>query len=480
MVLRHTIYNLLGLGVPLIAAVFSIPILIEVLGTERFGLLTLIWAVVSYFGLFDLGLGLAMTQQLAVVFARNDEDKVGPLVATSCVLMLGLGAGAGSLLALLAPLGVEHLTGVPNPQEAINAVYVLACSMPAVVLTSGLRGILVAKRSFGIVNLIRLPMGLWTFLGPLAVVFFGSARLDWIAAALAAGRVVACFGYGFFAWRELPEAHGRMHLRFRLFRSLYETGGWMTVSNIVSPLMGYIDRFFIGVLVSATAVAYFATPQELVTKIWILPGALTTVLFPSFAEQISKRDGKTWGLFKESIYWLFVLLLPVTTALAIFSHELLTYWIDPDFASHSAMLLQIFSFGILINCMAHVPFTLIQSAGRARLTALVHLVEVPGFVVVLWWLTSTHGAFGAALAWLFRLLVDTLLMFALGVRLLERPVKMMAERKIVLLGLLAIASFSGVWFQSIEVRMIWWLSFSLFVFIVLIKPRVRDLRLGEY
>ena len=63
--LRHTSYNFLGLGLPLVVALFTIPVLVRELGDARFGLLTLIWAVTSYFGLFDLGLGRALTQQLA-------------------------------------------------------------------------------------------------------------------------------------------------------------------------------------------------------------------------------------------------------------------------------------------------------------------------------------------------------------------------------------------------------------------------------
>jgi hypothetical protein len=47
--LKHSVYNLLGLGLglglPLIAAVFTIPRLIEDLGESRFGILTIIWAL---------------------------------------------------------------------------------------------------------------------------------------------------------------------------------------------------------------------------------------------------------------------------------------------------------------------------------------------------------------------------------------------------------------------------------------------------
>ena len=47
---------------------------------------------------------------------------------------------------------------------------------------------------------------------------------------------------------------------------LLRFGGWMTVSNIVGPLMVTLDRFLIGALISVSAVAYYATPYEVVSQ----------------------------------------------------------------------------------------------------------------------------------------------------------------------------------------------------------------------
>src|SRR5260370_40800032 len=62
---RNTVWNLLGSGAPMIVAVVCIPILIRGLGKERFGVLTLAWALIGYASLFDLGLGRALTQLVA-------------------------------------------------------------------------------------------------------------------------------------------------------------------------------------------------------------------------------------------------------------------------------------------------------------------------------------------------------------------------------------------------------------------------------
>lgn len=64
---RNTVWNLAGSVLTLIVAVACIPILIKRFGEERFVMLTLVWALVGFAGLFYVGFGRALTQ----VMARN-------------------------------------------------------------------------------------------------------------------------------------------------------------------------------------------------------------------------------------------------------------------------------------------------------------------------------------------------------------------------------------------------------------------------
>ena len=50
---KNFAWNLLGAGLPLVVAIFTIPLLVSGLGQDRFGLLTLAWIIVGYFSLFD-------------------------------------------------------------------------------------------------------------------------------------------------------------------------------------------------------------------------------------------------------------------------------------------------------------------------------------------------------------------------------------------------------------------------------------------
>src|SRR4051812_5597637 len=73
---RNTALNVAGQAVPLIAALVAIPWLIRGLGADRFGVLTLAWATIGYFGLVDLGLGRALTHAVATRLGSDREDEL--------------------------------------------------------------------------------------------------------------------------------------------------------------------------------------------------------------------------------------------------------------------------------------------------------------------------------------------------------------------------------------------------------------------
>src|SRR5947207_1428000 len=114
---RNTIWNLLGNGAPILVAVFSIPILIQGLDKERFGVLTLAWAMIGYASLFDLGLGRALTQLVAKKLGAGEDGEVPALVWTSLLLMLLLGVLGAAVLGVLSPWLVHSALNVPDPLE---------------------------------------------------------------------------------------------------------------------------------------------------------------------------------------------------------------------------------------------------------------------------------------------------------------------------------------------------------------------------
>lgn len=104
------------------------------------------------------------------------------------------------------------------------------------------------------------------------------------------------------------------------------------------------------------------------------------------------------------------------------AHEGLDLWLGAEFAQNSTRVLQWLVVGRFINGLAQIPFALIQSAGRPDLTAKLHFIELPFYLLIVWWLIGAYGIEGAAVAWVARVAVDTLILFGIAHRFLSSSV----------------------------------------------------------
>ncbi|MET0398803.1 MAG: flippase [Longimicrobiaceae bacterium] len=416
---RNSALNLVGWVLPMAAALVTVPLLIRGLGAERFGILTVGWVVLGYFGLFDLGVGRALTKMVSERLGTEHADELPPLVWTALLLMFLLGVAGAVVLALLAPWLVGHALKI-SPEyegEALRTLYLLAFSLPWVISATGFSGILEANQSFGLVSGLRVPMGLFTYLSPLAVLPFSHSLVP-VIALLVAGRIVAWAAHLAACLHVLPLLRRRVGVEWGRARGLMQLGGWMTVSNVVSPLMTYFDRFLIGGLISMAAVAYYVTPYELVTKLLMIPTALFGVLFPALAATFALDRSRTELLLGRGVRALFLLMFPVTLVVVTLAEEGMRLWLGSAFASQSSGVLQWLAVGVFINCLAQAPFSLIHGAGRPDITGKLHLVELPLYAGAIYFLSRAFGLEGVAMAWVLRVAVDTAVLYVAAGRFL--------------------------------------------------------------
>ncbi len=450
---KNILWNFAGQGGPLIAALFTVPIVISALGTDRFGVLTIAWMVIGYFGLFDLGLGRALTKLLAERLGEGRDSENAALIWTGISLLAGLGLVAGIALALLAPRLAGNVLNVPPglQAEVVETFWLLACTLPMVFVTTGLRAVLEAHRRFDLANLVVLPLGFWTFVSPLLVLPF-SNRLSIVVLVLVAGRGMALAANAFACGRVRPGIFATRHLRTGLIPRLLSFGGWITVSHVVGPVMVYFDRFLIGSWLTLSAVAHYTTPYEMVTKLSVVPSAVVGVLFPALAATLTTDPDRAAEVFDRGNKAIFALLTPLSLIACTLAHEGLRLWIGPAFAAESFRVAQWLAAGVLVNGAAWVPLTAIQAVGRPDLTAKLHLIELPCYVAALWCAIGPLGIAGAAAVWAARVSVDAVALFLISGTLL--PATRAPARRAMVRVLFALAVlFIGAMLPNVSSRL---------------------------
>jgi O-antigen/teichoic acid export membrane protein len=449
---KNAAWNLVAQGVPLGVALVAIPLLLHRIGIERLGVLTLIWALVGYASLFDFGFGRALTKLIAERLGRGSHEAIGTLFWTGLALLLAVGL-AGSLLLLVALPWLVH--GPLNVTPALvgetrAAFQVVALGIPFVIVGAGLRGTLEAHQRFRAIALVSGILGTFTFLGPLVALWL-FADLAWMAAAVVISRALAAALY-FTCCLELP---GLRHPRWSRadIQPLVGFGSWMTITNLVGPVMDNMDRFLLGVLASVSVVAYYATPFDVVTRALLIPVALTGVLFPAFSTALTEDAPRVRTLFLSATRYVFLAIVPISLLVAMFAREGLTLWLGSAFAARSERIVQWLAAGVLVSALSKVPYALLQGIGRPDLTALAHVAELPLYLLAAWALIGAHGAEGAAIAWTLRVLLDSAILFYFACRQLPDTGRRLAPLGCLLAGTLT-ALYLIARAESVPVRIL--------------------------
>lgn len=405
MIFRSSVLSLLSLALPLLVGVVTVPIIIDALGGARFGALTLVWGIIGYAGVLDFGISRALTKRVAELDEQPGRRRSIIRLGIATLLLLGLVLGG---LAQLVAGQYDYRSLDLFEAEYSRGLLLLAVSLPFVLLSGGLRGTLEGLHRFTAVAAVRLGFGLLTFIAPVFVLEV-APRLDTIIAIMLVGRLIGC---GVMAWACRDELVGGALSRMQLATEashMLRFGGWITVSNLVSALMLYLDRFFIAAGPQASALAFYTTPYEFVTKLFIVPSALSGVLFPHMSRIAGATDA-AYRLLGMGSGVVLLSVAPVVAGLVLFSEPILSWWLGPEFAVGAALPLRILAVGVLLNCLAQIFQTYILSQGKASWMGRLHLLELIGYLPALYFALQYFGIEGAAWVWTLRVGFDALVM----------------------------------------------------------------------
>ena len=416
---RNTIWNLLGQLLPTLLAVITIPVLIRGIGTARFGVLSIAWVVIGYFSLFDLGIGRALTKLVAEKIGGREEPEIPSLAWMSLYLLLLLGLCGGIVACLVSPWLVHKALKVPTDLqiETLHGFYLLALSIPLLTLTSGFRGLLEAVQRFKILNIIRIPMSAYSFAGPLLVLPF-SHSLFVVIGVLVLGRLVGCLAHLLVCFRAIPALRSGFRLDYSLVKPLLRTGGWLTAVNLLGPAILFLDRFVIGALLSVAAITYYTVPLDTLSRLWVIPTAISGVLFPAFAMTMAQDQRRTGLLLQRGLKYTLLLTFPIVLTAVALAPQILQLWLGADFAAHSDTVLRLLAVGIFLSSINNIPFSLLQAIGLADIEAKVLLAELPFYLAAVWILTGRLGIEGAAIAWTGRAAFELLIFLYFSRRVL--------------------------------------------------------------
>lgn len=400
---KNTIWNLIGSGLPLLAAVFCIPYLINHLGKESFGILTLIWAVIGYFSLFDMGVGRALTFELSKLNKENNLLQIASTLKAGLIITVATGfIGSLTMLAISPILASSWLKiSTQYHHDATLAFSIAAIGVIPTTITSGLRGALEGLGRFPASNINKLIIGFCMFALPVLSIIIHGNSLWRITLYLVLTRLIV-LGIATAQLKSYIFQSGNTSFELNV-KPLLNYGVWVAVTGVVGPMMVYGDRFFVSALVGTAQLPFYSVPQEGLQRLLILPAALCGALLPQLS---AAATNELKSIYKSNYKRVAKVMFVLCLFASILAFPVLSLWLSREFAEKSIEIVLILSIGIWLNSMAQVPYTLLHARGNPKVTAQFHILQLIIYIILIWFLAAKFGLIGAALAWVIRVALD--------------------------------------------------------------------------
>ncbi|MDD2768298.1 MAG: oligosaccharide flippase family protein [Methylococcus sp.] len=401
---KNVIANYLGQGWTSLMNLVFIPLYIQYLGVEAYGLIGVFVLLQTWLQLLDMGMTPTVSREMArykggVHSSQSIRDLLRT-VETMALLVAGLIASSILISSEWLAKNWLHVEAMPL------SLVVEAFSIMGVV--TGFRFVENIYRS-SLVGLQRqTQLNMLTSL--MATLRGGGAVsiLAWISPTL----------YAFFLWQglislltivslalityhALPSASRRGRFSLDALMSIWRYAGGILGITVLSLLLMQVDKLILSRLLTLKEFGYYSLAVVVAGGINILGGPIIQAWSPRLCEVVACGDQYALSATYHKGAQAVTVVVGSTAIIIIACAEtILRLWTgDVDIATKVAPIVQILALGNMLNAMMWIPYQTQLAYGWTELTIKVNTVSVALLVPAVLWIAPVYGPVGAAWIW---------------------------------------------------------------------------------
>lgn len=393
-VLSNYLHNLAGFG----WVILLTPIILKFLGPMVYGYWAILTSLVSYFTLFNFGLLIATAKYTAEYRAKNDGVQLNKLVSSTLVAVIVLGIVLLFVSFVVSPF-VPRLFNLTEELSATGKIaFILTGFNVGLMLLAGVFGnIIYGLHRVDVWQLLRTAQLLAYAVLTIAFLYLGW-NLIGVLLALTASQFILIFLFRQFLKRD----ESKILILFNLasFKKLKEIAPYSIRSfalGLSNCILHYTSFIIIGVFLGAAMV----TPYEIVFKLCFMAtylfSAISTTLFPKFAELYARDDmERLRKLFLYVSKLSLAIMTPLALCLLFFGFDFIKLWVgEENFAGYPVLVTLVIM--TILHAVGTTSGVLLQSIGKNKGFMYSELVHAALNLIITLILVRMIGLLGVAL-----------------------------------------------------------------------------------
>lgn len=401
----NLVANYVGQLYSALIGILLVPLYVEYLGIEAYGLVGFYTALQGWFMLLDAGLTPVIGRE-AARFNGGAVDAVGlrRLLRSLEGIVIAVGTLGAAALAAGANLIASHWLRLEHlPAEEVALAVALMGATIALRWASGLyRAAVSGLEDIVWLSGFSIVVATFRFVLVLPVLhFLGSTPAHFFGYQLAAAVLELLVLIG-RTYRHLPAVHQRVPWRWQPVREVLPFALSSALATVVWVLVTQTDKILLSGLIPLTQYAYFTMAVLAASGVTLLTSPISGAVVPRLTRLDASGDnaGLT-RLYRDATQLAAVLATPIVLVLALFPEQVILAWTGkPDMAANAAPVLALYAVGNGVLALAALPYYLQLARGDLSLHTVGNVLFLLLYVPSLYFAAIHFGALGAGYAWI--------------------------------------------------------------------------------
>lgn len=401
---NNVIANYVGQGWRVIMSLAFVPLYIEYLGIEAYGLIGIFAMLQAWLGLLDMGMKPTLAREMARFTGGAhsfqsiwDLLRSVEIIAIVIAVFVAIGVWAASEWLASSWINLEKLSAETAAKAFALMGIVIALQFVESVYTSCLSGL----QKQVLQNVVITVMGTVRGLGAVGILIWFSPTIGAFFIWQGLVSVLTLILFALLVYRELPVPLRSAKFSVPALLDIWHYAAGMMGITLLSLLLMQIDKLILSRLLTLEAFGYYALATLIANALYALVAPVSSAYFPRFTELETKEDDAALRqAFHDGAQLVTVLMGSAAIVLILFADRVLFLWTsDPVLTQEVAPFLTVLSLGALLNGLMVMPYHMQLAHGWTSLTIRINIIAValmiPSIIVVV----PIFGAIGAAWIW---------------------------------------------------------------------------------
>lgn len=352
------------IGLNMVVGIAYTPFLIRMLGQSEYGLYSIVYSVISYLTIMDMGFGNAIVIYTSRYINQGEKEKQDKLHGMFFIIYCIIGVLA-AIIGIILYFNVNLLFGnsmTPTEiSEAKTMMLILTFNLAMTFPLSIFGNIIVAHEKFIISKIIKIIQILLQPLLMIPLLYMGYKAIAMVVVITIVN--ILCLSLNaIICIKKL-----KVKLKFRgfdivLLKEIFKYSFFIFLNQVIDKVNWSLDQFILGSIAGTVVTAVYAVAGQLNNMYMNFSTAISGVMLPKVTkmEDNHANNKEFTNIFIKTGRIQYILMALIITGFTLFGQIFINWWAGPGYED-----------AYIIACILMVPMTipLIQNIGLSILQA---------------------------------------------------------------------------------------------------------------